>query len=224
MWPQRWPCLQGCDVDSFNVGNPLQGTGEWLNARVGSLTASRMADAMRFRKDGKPSAERTTYMRELLAERLTGNAMSHVTTQAMKDGRDREPYAREQYEATTGNLVTLVGFIAHPTIAHAGASPDGLLAPDGLIEIKAPTETTHIEWMLSGVVPEAHKAQMTFQAACTRRRWIDFVSYHPAMPEKRQLFIRRYEPTPEEIEVVEVAARQFLAELEAMFTAFVEAA
>ena len=81
-------------MDSFNPANPLQGTSGWLSERTGCLTASRMADALDFRKDGKPGAARIKLMRELLAERMTGEAMRHFVTAEMQRGLDEEPNAR----------------------------------------------------------------------------------------------------------------------------------
>jgi hypothetical protein len=115
-------------------------------------------------------------------------------------------------------LITDVGFIPHPTISDFGASPDGFV-DDGLIEIKCPTSTTHLQYMLNRVVPEQYKPQMLTQCACTGRKWVDFVSYDPRMPEPQQLFIIRYEPTAEELAGIEEEARIFLDEIDAMFDA-----
>lgn len=199
-----------------DLSNPFQGTGDWLAERVGCATASRMNDVRDFRKDGKPGAARIRYMKELLAERMTGNAMPHVVTQAMRDGLEREPEARALYEAHTGNIVRLVGFIRHPEIENAGASPDGLVDDDGLIECKAPTELTHVSWMLAGVVPEEHVNQILFQLACTGRQWCDFVSYCPTMKDpKHRLFVRRYVPPLGHVSQIEDDVRKFLAEVDA---------
>lgn len=196
----------------------------WLSHRAGKLTASRMRDAMDFLKSGAPSAKRTQLMRELLAERLTGESVRHFVTDAMQWGLEREADAIAAYEAETGEFVTPAGFYDHPRIEYCGATPDGLL-PGGLIETKAPTTPTFVEWTMAGVVPEEHKPQMTLQIACTGRAWCEFVAYDPRIRDaSRRLFIRRFEPTADEIAVVEEAAVQFLNELENMFRIFVEAA
>lgn len=205
--------------------NPFQGTGEWLSARTGCLTASRMADVLAVSKrDGKPLKARSDYMKELVAERLTGSAMAHVVTPAMKDGIEREPLARSAYEIASGQIVRLCGFVPHPTIEYAGASPDGYVGTDGLMEAKCPTVSKHLDWMLCKEVPEEHKPQMLWQLACTRRTWCDFVSYHPEFPEAKQLFVVRFEPDAAEIAAVEIEARKFLAEVDACFQMVAEAA
>lgn len=205
--------------------NPFQGAnGEWLAARVGCATASRMCDVLDFKKDGSPGAARIKYLKELVAERMTGQAMEHYVTKAMQDGIDREPHARSEYETISGSIVRLTGFIAHPAIEYAGASPDGLIDHDGLVEIKCPTDVTHVDWLMAGVVPDQHKPQMLFQLASTRRQWCDFVSFSPHIrDERRRLFVRRFEPQPAEIEEIEEKVRAFLRDVDAAFRRITEA-
>jgi hypothetical protein len=180
---------------------------------------------MAFRKDGKPTAERLRLLRELLAERVTGDTVRHFVTDAMRFGLEREAEAKAAYETATGELIVECGFYDHPRIDYFGATPDGLLADGGLVETKVPKSTTFIEWVLGGVVPECHKPQMIAQCACTGRAWVEFVAFDPRVRDpNRRLFIRRFTPTPEEVAAVEAAAEAFLAELDVMFTLFAEAA
>lgn len=201
-----------------------QGSASWLSARCGHLTASRMADAMAMLKSGKPSEARNKLLIEILAERMTGDAMPHFVNDAMRHGIETEPLAKSAYESASGNLLDACGFILHPSIEHFGASPDSLLDDDAVVEFKCPTSTTHIGWMLAGVVPDQHKPQMLAQLACTQRTRAVFVSFDPRMPHARQLFIKEWAPDPAEIAAVEGAARSFLAELDAMFAQLSEAA
>ena len=199
-------------------------SGAWLNQRVGCLTASRMADAMAMLKSGEPSEARHKLMIEILAERMTGDAMPHFVNDAMRHGIETEPLAKAAYEAASGNLLDACGFILHPSIEHFGASPDSMLDDDAVVEFKCPTPTTHVGWLLAGAVPDQHKPQILAQLACTQRTRAVFVSFDPRMPAKRQLFIKEWTPKLEEIEAVETAAREFLKELDAMFQKLAEAA
>ncbi len=201
-----------------------QGSGAWLNQRCGCLTASRMADAMAMLKSGKPSESRNKLMIELLAERMTGDAVPHFVNDAMRWGVEQEPYAKAAYEAASGNLIDACGFILHPSIEYFGASPDSLLDDDAVVEFKCPQTTTHIGWLLAGVMPDQHKPQVLAQLACTQRTRAVFVSFDPRMPIKRQLFIKEWTPDPAEIAAVEGAARDFLRELDAMFAQLAESA
>lgn len=193
----------------------------WLADRAGKLTASRMRDAMDMLKNGKPSQKRADYMRDLLAERITGLSTRNFVTPAMEWGLQQEDAAKAAYEAHTGNLIAPCGFYDHPEIDGMGATPDGLV-DDGLIEIKCPTTGKYLDWWLAGrVVPDEHKPQMIAQLLCTGREWCDFVAYDPRVQSaSRRLFVARYVPTAEERKAVEEAAIQFLAELDAMFELF----
>lgn len=190
----------------------IQGSDEWHEARLGKVTASRVADLMARTKTGW-GASRANYMAELLCERLTGQAGERFTNAAMQWGTDMEPQARAAYEFMTGRSVSEVGFIDHPSIVMAGASPDGLVGDDGLVEIKCPNTATHIETLLSETVPAKYRTQMLWQMACTGRAWCDFVSFDPRLPADIQIWIMRVEPKAGEIEDMEAAVKEFLAEL-----------
>jgi hypothetical protein len=129
-------------------------------------------------------------------------------------GTEQEPLARGAYEALTGLLVEETGFVPHPTITMAGASPDGLIGDHGLVEIKCPNTATHIETLMSDTVPGKYETQMQWQMACTDRKWCDFVSYDPRMPSHMQLFIFRVHRNAETIIELEREVEKFLSELD----------
>jgi predicted phage-related endonuclease len=177
-----------------------------------------MKDVLAVLKNGKPSEARNKYMMELVAERMTDNVMERFVTDAMQHGIDQEPHAVAAYEALSGELTETCGFFPHPRIEFFGATPDRLLGEDGLVECKCPSTIKFIEWRREGVVPDEHKPQMLAQLACTGRKYVDFVAFDPRVlnPDAR-LFVRRFEPSQEEIAAVEKAAEQFLAEVDALF-------
>lgn len=192
----------------------VQGTGAWLSQRVGKLTGSRMGDAMAVLKSGKPGAARFALMKELLAERLTGDAMSHAVTIPMRFGLENEPLAKAEYEEFSGQILVPCGFIEHPSIPDFGATPDATLGADTVVEFKVPNTSTHVEWVLANEVPDQHRAQILAQLACSRRTKAIFVSFDPRIPGHRRMFVKHWEPDPAEIAAIESAARDFLAELE----------
>lgn len=196
----------------------------WLSARAGKLTASRMADAMAVLKNGQPAAARVNLMHDLLAERLTGYSVNHVVTDAMLWGQEHEDEAVDMFVEMTGRAPKLSRFYEHATILNFGATPDREL-DDGLLEVKCPTTPTFLRWVLAGAVPEQHKPQMCAQLLCSGKKWCGFIAYDPRIKEERKrLFLRKYEPTAEELATVEAAAIKFLDELDAMFDQFVQAA
>ena len=190
-----------------------QRTPEWIAARAGKVTASRVADVVAKTKSGY-STSRANYMAELLCERLTGKASDFFQSAAMQWGTETEPMACTAYESRSGNLVTATGLVVHPQIEMAGASPDGLIDDDGLIEIKCPMTATHIDTLLGGSVPGKYVIQIHWQMACTGRKWCDFVSFDPRMPAEMQLSILRVERDERMIQDLEREVKLFLTELD----------
>ncbi len=190
----------------------VQGSPEWRALRCGKVTASRVADVVAKTKSGY-SASRANYLAQLIAERLTGSPAESYTNAAMQHGVDTEPEARAAYEFYQGVMVEQVAFVPHPKIDQAGASPDGLVGADGLVEIKCPNTATHLETLLGQAVPAKYADQMQFQMACTGRKWCDFVSYDPRMPEHMRLFIRRVARDDKRITDLETEIAGFLLEM-----------
>jgi len=190
-----------------------QGTEAWFNIRIGKVTASRVADVLAKTKTGY-STTRDNYMAQLVCERLTGQKGESFTNAAMQHGIETEAYARAAYEARYDVLVDEVGFVSHPTIEMSGASPDGLVGDEGLLEIKAPNTATHIETLLSESVPNKYYTQMQFQIACTGRKWCDFVSFDNRLPTKLQMFVKRVPRDDMYIKLIEDEIVKFLGELD----------
>lgn len=190
-----------------------QGTQEWFAARMGKVTASRVADVVAKTKTGY-GASRANYAGQLIAERLTGVVVEGFTNDAMRWGTENEPEARTAYQFATDCDVEQVGFVPHPTITESGASPDGLIGDLGMLEIKCPNTSTHIETLLGGKVPEKYITQILWQLSCTGRKWCDFVSYDPRMPEEMRLFIHRVHRDDKRIDELESEVIGFLAEVD----------
>lgn len=191
----------------------IQGSDEWKLARCGSLGASRVADAIARTKTGF-GASRANLLAELLVERLTGIPTEGYQNDAMRWGTEKEPDARAAYEFRMNVDVVQVGIIKHPTIEGSHASPDGLVGNDGLLEVKCPSSATHIETLLGRTVPAKYTTQMMWQMACTGRRWVDFVSFDPRMPEDMRLFIMRIARDQVMIDQLEDMVGKFLLELD----------
>jgi putative phage-type endonuclease len=186
-----------------------QGTNEWHQMRLGKVTASKIADVMATIKTGE-AAVRINYRAQLVAERLTGSPTESFSNSAMAWGTEHEPMAREAYERKTGYIVEQVAFVDHPIIPMTGASPDGLIDDDGLLECKCPNTATHIDTLLAGKAPAKYILQMQWQMACTGRKWCDFVSFDPRLPEDLQLAIYRVERDDALIAEYEYKVREFL--------------
>ena len=190
-----------------------QRTDEWFKARLGKVTASRVSDVLAKIKSGE-AAVRRNYKMQLATERLTGQKTDSYTNQAMQDGIDREDTARQIYEIVRDIKVEQVGFIDHPTIKMAGASPDGLLPDNGVLEIKCPIETTHTTNLLERKLPSRYISQVQWQIACTGADYANFVSYNPNFEPKLQLMYVEVERDNEYIEMLEEEVSIFLLEVD----------
>jgi putative phage-type endonuclease len=190
-----------------------QGSEAWFQQRCGKATASRISDIVAKTKTGY-STSRANYMAQLVVERMTNQVAESYSNAAMEWGVEHEPFARGAYEAKTGNLVDQVGAIDHPSIPMSAASPDGLVGDEGCLEIKCPNTATHIETILGEEPAKKYYDQMQWQMACTGRKWCDFVSYDPRMPEHLKLLVKRVERNDVYIAELEREVSQFLAEVD----------
>lgn len=189
-----------------------QGTPEWFAQRCGKVTASRVADLIARTKAGW-GASRENYKAQLVAERLTQAVGESYSNAAMQWGTETEPEARAAYSFRRDVDVMETGFVDHPHIPMTGASPDGLVGDDGLVEIKCPITATHISTLLGQSVPGKYITQMQWQMACTGRQWCDFASYDPRLPETMRLFVQRVDRDDVEIARLEELVVDFLGEV-----------
>lgn len=185
---------------------------EWFEARLGKVTASNLANVTATTRSGE-SAYRRNYRLQLVTERLTGQRTEVFINQAMQHGIDTEDEARDHYAFKHAD-VEEVGFVDHPTIKMAGASPDGLVGDDGLIEIKCRQPQNHTETLISHQIPSRYKLQMFWQMACTGRKWCDYVSYCPSFPDELKMVVIRLEWDDKQIKLLEEEVIKFLTEVE----------
>ena len=200
-----------------------QGSPAWKQARCGHITASRCGDVIAATKRGEAAA-RANYRIEIISEILTGVPVEQYVTREMQWGIDQEPNARLAYELACGVMVESCGFAIHPTIKGFGASPDGFLGTDGLVQFKCPTTKTHLEWILAGVVPVEHCPQMLAELSVTGRAWCDFVSFDPRLPKHLQLFIVRFERIEKLVTEIEREVIHFIHEIGAVMAALPQSA
>jgi putative phage-type endonuclease len=198
--------------------NCEQGTEEWMQVRSGNVTASRVADLLTKArsKSATESQTRLTYKLQVVAERLTGASQElNFSTKFIIGGVELEPFARAAYEVSRDVMVYTPGFVLHDLIPRYGASPDGLL-PDGMIEIKCPKASTHLEYLLAGVAPEEYQLQMLAGMDCCERPWCDFISYCPLLPEHLQLFVVRFPRDDKRIAEIHDEVIRFNLEVESV--------
>lgn len=185
---------------------------EWHQRRLGKVTASRIADVVAKTRSGW-GASRANYMAQLVAERLTGARTDGFTSAAMQWGIDQEPLAIAMYSFEHDAHVTPSDFVDHPTVEMSGASPDGLVGSEGMVEVKCPLTATHIDTLLNESIPEKYLLQMQWQMACCGRQWVDYCSFDPRMPADLQLWVKRVDRDDSLISELEGMVAHFLDEL-----------
>lgn len=191
-----------------------QGSDEWRLARAGSLGASQVHGALVKLKTGGWGAERANIAAALVCERLTGLPSPNYVNAAMQHGIDSEALARDSYAHRFGVEVVQTSLYRHPEIAWTHASPDGMIGADGLVEIKAPLTSTHLDTLITGNFPVRYITQCQWQMACTGRQWTDLVSFDNRLPPAMQLFVKRVDRDDALILNLEHEVSAFLAEID----------
>ena len=193
-----------------------QGSAEWHRLRLGKVTASRMSDVLSKGRGKAPSKTAETYMMELIAERLTGEAKPFFENEAMRWGTETEPQARSMYEVNN-NFVSVdeVAFIEHSKFV--GVSPDGLIGEDGMLEIKCPTTITQIKRALTYDYSEDYKAQIQMQLWVAQREWCDFVSFDPRIDCDASFLQQRVYRDEEFIDNMKVVTTSFVERMNEIY-------
>jgi hypothetical protein len=194
----------------------IQGSPEWIEARLGRVTSAGVSAVLSKGRNGGIPITRNNYMDDLIAERMLGRPMDRIyMNDSMSWGTACEAEARSFYSLKFDIDVEQVGFVNHPTIPMSGCSPDGLIGSDGLLEIKSPNTTTHLETIRRGSIPSKYIPQITWQSACMpERKWVDFVSFDPRVDPSQRIFVKRVMIDRAEVARLEDAVRQFLADME----------
>lgn len=187
---------------------------EWWLARCGKVTASRVNDIIARTQRGAWTAARGHYLKEKVAERITGKPRDRKRVRSLDERLDLEPQARAHYEFYNDCIIEPAGFVQHPTIQDAGASPDGLIGADGGIEIKCLDAEQHLELIAGGAFDEGYVDQCHFNLACTGRDWWDLCAFNPEVPEDLKLFTKRIERDNAVIAVMEAEVIAFLEEVD----------
>lgn len=199
----------------FTVLEAEQRSEAWRLARTGRLCGSRSADMLATIKSGGEAAGRRNLKAQLVLERLTGRPQdSDYVSPAMQQGIDREADALLLYEALTGQVVIRTGFLSHAALL-AGCSLDGHLGDfDGIVEVKCPIPATHLEYLKTGIVPDAYAKQVLHNLWISGAGWCDWLSYNPDFPDPLQVKLVRIPRVPADIDAYAEKAKAFLREVD----------
>lgn len=200
-------------LDFLDNGIPQQGSEAWLKERLGRFTSSRFGDLLTSgrKKDEVFGGTAMGYIIEVASERITGYPAGFEGNKYTEWGNEHEPEAGAYYTKVEGNIIEEAPFI--PMNTNAGGSPDGLIGTDGVVEIKCPwNSANHLKYFAGAEVPKGYTTQMQGNMMVTGRKWCDFISYDPRMPESHRIFIQRFER--DETIINKIIERIALAEIE----------
>lgn len=196
----------------MKIINVTQGSGEWLRARAGVLTASDFDQLLTPLWKKREGEGPQTYVLRKVAERCMGLPLEQGGSWAMDQGTILESEAIPWLEFTYNLSVRRVGFVTSDD-GRVGCSPDGLIGEDGGLEIKCPQPVAHLKYLLAGGLPREHVAQVHGSMYVTGRRWWKFVSYSRQFPPV-VVTVERDEAIIAKIDAVII---ETLAELEAKY-------
>jgi hypothetical protein len=167
-----------CDYD--------QGSGKWLEARCGMLTASELDRIITPTLKIADNPKSRAHLWELAAQRISGYVEPSYISDAMLRGQEDEILARNLYSKHFAPVQTC-GFVTNDKWGFAlGCSPDGLVGADGLIEVKSRGQKFQVqtlcEFFEDGTTPDDFTIQVQGQMLITERKWCDLLSYSGGLP------------------------------------------
>lgn len=158
-----------------------QGSEAWHLLRLGRPTASEFGNLITPTGKLRDGEMPETYLFEKLAEHITGKPLDGGSSFQMEQGSLLETEAAPFFTLVTGLEVKRMGFCTTDDM-RIGCSPDGLIGPNGGLELKCPAAQTHLKYLLRGVVPPQYIPQVQGSMFVTERPWWYFMSYHRAFP------------------------------------------
>ncbi len=181
-----------------------QGSDDWHQLRCGLPTTSEFPIILR---DGETSKTYQEHKLKKAGEILTGRPMESYTNWHHERGKQYEPLARDEWTFHHPDLVLeRVGFVKNE---HAGCSPDGLIAPNGGLEIKSMLPHLLLDVILKAIFPSKFKPQCQGGIWICEREWWDLAIFWPGLP----LYLHRIYRDEPYIKRMESAVRQFNEEV-----------
>ena len=174
-------------MKSLIICDHEQGSQEWLNSRLGVITASQAHALLLNKRSKTPTYKeaRESYMLQLINEVCT-RQHDEINAKALEWGKLNESSAIAAYEFESGNITQKISLVYNDDKKRAGASADfKLLDKNYGGECKCPINgENHLSFILNGIIKDEYITQMQFGMFCTGwDRW-NFVSYNPRMPKK----------------------------------------
>ena len=187
----------------------LQRIDSWKQQRYGKFSASEIIKILGVRGLGETGK---SYAIEKAIEQLFGEFEERFISYDMQNGIDTEPLAFAKFKEIKSLEfleVTNCGFFEN--CEHSGASPDGLVSDNAILEIKCPKSSTFFKLVATNEVDAKYYAQMQMQMLSTNRNKAYFFNYliHEGTEYHHEIIVERDDVMIEKIkerlqEVIEI--------------------
>lgn len=191
------------------MNNIEQRSSEWFTQRYGKFTASEIYKILGIRGLGETGK---SYAIDKAIEQLYGEMEENFVSYDMQRGTDTEPLAFAKFKELKELdflEVENCGFFEFEE--HAGASPDGLVSDNAILEIKCPKSSTFFKLVATNEIDAKYYAQMQMQMLATNRIKAYFFNYlvHEGVEYHHEIIVNRDEVMIEKIkerlkEVIEI--------------------
>ncbi len=159
----------------------VQGSNEWVMARLGLPTASEFSRVITPKKREKSSGQ-DGYLAQLAAEWFLNAPLADYVSEYMERGREMEAEAVAAYQWESDKIARVVGLCVRDD-GTAGASPDRLIGDDGVLEIKCPSAEKHMGYLFKpDTLRDDYFAQVQGEMYITGAKWADLWSFNPVIP------------------------------------------
>lgn len=183
---------------------------DWMSARQGKITGSRLKDIV-----VKRGTEEKKAFYEIIAERIAEPADDE---NVMERGHRLEEEAIMLFSKETGKAVDFTLMIWEQEDNKSIAiSPDGVISDEEAVEVKCLNSASHIEAILTDTVPSDYQYQvLQYFIVNDELQTLYFVMYDPRMPENLRMkyFIISRESVAEQVAIYHEYQKEKLAKIE----------
>jgi len=152
-----------------------QRSDEWRKQRHGKFSASEIHKLMGIKALGETGK---SYAIEKAIEQLYGDVDENFISYDMERGIELEPLAFAKFkELKSLEFIDVLNCGFFTLSDSAGASPDGLVGYDAVLEIKCPKASTFFKLVATNEVDQKYFYQMQMQMICTGREKAYFFNY-----------------------------------------------
>lgn len=152
----------------------LQRTDDWFSQRIGKFTASEIYKLMGIKALGLTGQ---SYAFDKAVEEVYGTFDEDFVSYDMQRGVELEPLAFAKFKELQSLKFIDVENCGFFDSGEYGASPDGLVGTDAILEIKCPKATTFFKLVATNEIDDKYLYQMQLQMMATNRNKAHFFNY-----------------------------------------------